>query len=143
MIYETDQGTLQLIDQMKPPARERLRQYLNRGYLSEITFYRHEFHDRDDIQSLKLEPHAKKDGIVVATAEMADGVLWRRGSLRVPGIVLPETLRIGAKGRLLEEVVDGAPFKGFVVTSLVQDGSGATGKLRICCTASKTGPILV
>ena len=145
MIYETDQGTLQLLNHLTADAATRLQHHLQQlahNKATTITFQAADFAGRTDIKQLKLERHETKSEVLVATATMADGVLWRRGSLRVPGVVLPETIRIGAKGKLLEEVVEGAPFNGFTVTSLVQDGSGKTGKLRICCTASRTGPIV-
>lgn len=145
MTYETDQGTLQILKHLTPVAAARLQDALTAASIGigGINFHAADFAGRQDIKQLKLEKHESKTNVLIATATMNDGVVWRRGSLRVPGVVLPEVVRIAAKGRPLEEIVEGAPFSGFIITGLVQDGSGSSAKLRIRCTAEKTGPIII
>lgn len=148
MIFETDQGTLQLISQMTKPGARRLASFLNRCQNlrasnptdSEI-FASVDFHGRDDIINMKLEYKIGKNKIL-STVQLRNGALWRRGQLRMPGVVLPATVMISLKGRLIEEIVEGSPFKGFEVTGGIQDG-GDAGSLRLRCTAEKTGPITV
>lgn len=150
MAYETDQGTLQLIGQLTRPGARRLAAFLTRcdglragDSIAIQTFTAVDFHGRDDIVDMKLERKVGPDAKILSTVRLRNGALWRRGQLRMPGVVLPDTIIMALKGRRIEEIVEGAPFTGFELTGGVQDGAGDTGSLRLRCTAERTGPIAV
>ena len=148
--FQTDQGTLQLLGRLDVSAARRLAAFLetcdalraNNPSASE-TFRSIDFVGRDDVVEMKLERRMGADRKILATVKLANGALWRRGQLRIPGIELPEAVRSSVAGRAIEEIVDNPPFRGFTVTGAVQDGSGGAGHLRLRCTAERVGDIVV
>jgi hypothetical protein len=148
--FVTDLGTIQLLAALDRSAAVRLERYLRicdalryGNPSASITFSGIEFVGRDDVVEMKLERTIGADRKILSTVKLSNGALWRRGQLRVPGAVLPEAIRNSLKGRMIEEIVGNPPFRGFEVTGAVQDGSGATGSLRLRCTAEKVAPIEV
>lgn len=86
---------------------------------------------------LEVDDRTLTTGRVISTIHFNGGILWRRGSLRIPGIELPATHMIAIKGRTIGDVVAGAPFPEFIVKNAVVDRSVNGNKLRIMCTGSE------
>jgi len=148
--FLTDLGTLQLITFLDRSAAIRLAAFLEEcdalrtnNPSAAITFTAVDFVGRPDVTEMKLDRKIGRDRKILSTVKLANGALWRRGQLRIPGVELPDTLRESVKGRLIEEIVGNPPFTGFEVNGAVQDGTGADGSLRIRCTAEKVAEIAV
>jgi len=86
---------------------------------------------------LEIDDRTVSTGRVISTIHFTGGILWRRGSLRIPGVDLPATQMIAIKGRAIGDVVAGAPFPEFIVKNAVVDRSANGNKLRIMCTGSE------
>lgn len=150
--YETDQGTLGLLADLDRDGVNRIKAFLDRcrrheGGVKEtlkVSLHPSNFRTRKDIESVQLERElGSGNRKIVATVDFTSGARWRRGSLRIPNTEIPQTIIIASKGRLIEELVGGAPITGFRITSAVHDRSKAGTTLRLCCTASRTGPIVI
>lgn len=87
--------------------------------------------------TLEIDEKTNTSGRIVATVSFSGGVLWRRGSLRVPGVTLPRALMLSIKGRRIGDVVEGAPFPDFTIRNAINDLSANGSKLRIRCTGDE------
>jgi len=135
----TDLGTVALIEEMADNGRRTVDEFLDRcqrGYGCTETFASWMFRGRPDLVSMELEydPKDKRKGRVLSTVQFTKA-LWRRGSLRIPGIELPQVVMLGIKGRRIGDVVEGSPFPDFIINHAVHDRHKATGSvtLRIRC----------
>lgn len=101
------------------------------------------FVGRNNIRTFKMEldAKAKENDKIVTTVEFASGIKWRRGSLRIPGAMLPTTAKVAIKGMRIGDIIEGAPFPDFVIKSAIQDSGPKGGNLRITCTGSEQIPI--
>lgn len=150
MTYYTDQGTLQLLTHLDRKKSEDLLMFLKNIQTKDRWMARRSFKisgdrfmGRDDITEMKLEEDENDNRKLVSTVTLKNGAIWRRGQLRIPGLVLPETIKNSLKGRMIEEIVENPPFRGFMVTGGVQDGKGSNTKLRLRCTAEKVSEIVI
>ena len=87
--------------------------------------------------TLELDEKTKAKNRIIATVVFTGGVLWRRGSLRIPNVVLPKAVMISIKGRRIGDIVQGAPFPDFIIRGAVHDQSVNGNKLRIRCTGDE------
>ena len=147
--FTTDVGTLRILETLTPGGRERLDDFLRRcdraSYDTSETFFSYDFHRRDVTRmSMERSISGKHPDRILTTIDFVSGARWRRGSLRMPGVVIPDSLKNALKGRMIEELVQGAPLEGYRIRQAVQDGSpsspGGT-KLRIRCDGEEQGII--
>ena len=148
MIYTTDAGTVRMLKDVNFTGRSKLLQFLEKGEKSfyegcKVVFSRFDFNQGLNIQQLDLEVTKKttEDGKLLATLQMTDDVLWRRGSLRIKNLNIPETVKKSLKGRTVEEVVAGTPFGDFIITSSIIDKRKNDSSLRLRCTGEEQQPI--
>ncbi|WP_298842945.1 hypothetical protein [uncultured Salinicola sp.] len=87
--------------------------------------------------TLEIDDKTITSGRIVATVAFSGGILWRRGSLRIPGVTLPKALMLSIKGRRIGDVVEGAPFPDFLIRNAIHDQSANGNKLRIRCTGDE------
>ena len=85
----------------------------------------------------ELHPQAISNNKVVVTVNFLSGILWRRGSLRIPNVTIPVATKTAIKGKTVGEVVDGAPFPEFIIRNVIEDKSANGNKLRIRCTGDE------
>jgi len=151
----TDTGSVEQLRDLNPTGQERLREYIRmisdsrRNHDGEIPagvgveFQRYHFNDGRAVQRLSIETTKKtgETGVLLTTMDMTDQVKWRRGSLRVKDIEIPETIKSSLKGRKVEEVVKGTPFGRFEITSVVIDKRSNGSSLRLCCTGKEQLPL--
>lgn len=144
IILTIDAGTQLLIDRLTLEATRRLRKYLiqqrrdiaNDNLISISFIFRTEdLEDWDPQTPVKghITFDREKDGVgkLIATVNIGDTLVWRRGSLRAINVIVPATMRVGLKGHKIEEVVAGTPFGEFVITSAVIDHNRNGSNLRI------------
>lgn len=141
----TDLGALRLLTSLNQGGRHQLQQFLGacgRGRLSNATFEGRMFDGWPDLRRVELDydPNDRRDGRVVATCTFAKAT-WRRGSLRIPGVEIPQTIMLGIKGRRIGEVVEGSPFPDFVISHAVHDRKKDGITLRIRCDGETLAPI--
>lgn len=143
----TDLGTIELIGHMTPAGRRTVDGFLDRcarGHGCSESFSAWMFEGKPDLMGMEWEydPDDRKKGRVVSTVQFRKA-LWRRGSLRIPDIELPQSLMLGIKGRRIGDVVDGSPFPDFTISHAVHDRHKATGSvtLRIRCDGENLAPI--
>lgn len=143
----TDLGTIELIGHMTPTGRRAVDGFLDRcarGRICSETFQSSMFEGVSDLLGMEWEydPEDRKKGRVVSTVQFRKA-LWRRGSLRITDIELPQVVMAGIKGRRIGDVVEGAPFPDFTISHAVHDRHKATGKvtLRIRCDGETLAPI--
>lgn len=141
----TDLGTLRLLSSLGPSGAPRLRRFVDdcaRGRGGSETFEGWMFDGWPDLRRVELDydPNDRRKGRVVATCTFAKAT-WRRGSLRIPGIELPQAIMLGIKGRRIGEVVEGSPFPDFVISHAVHDRKQGAVTLRIRCDGETLAPI--
>lgn len=146
--FETDLGSLGVIATMTRAGRNTLD-----GYLRDCDRFKWSagkqtqqwgciHFTRSDVLQMKMEfETGLRNTKIVTTIDFANGARWRRGSLRMPGIELPDTLMNAIKGRLIEELVEGSPIVGFRITHAIHDRSAKGVNLRVRCDGEKLGPI--
>lgn len=146
--FETDLGSLGVIATMTRAGRNMLDAYLrdcDRYSWStgkEIRQWHGIHFTRNDVLLMKMEHETgPKSTKIVTTIDFANGARWRRGSLRMTGIELPDTMMNSIKGHLIEELVANAPVVGFRITHAVHDRSAKGVTLRVRCDGEKLGPI--
>lgn len=146
--FETDLGSLDVMRSLTRSGRNILEYYLRncdrartamgkeRERWSSLHF------ERDDVVSMSME-HDTGAGRtkILTTIDFRSGARWGRGSLRMPGVDIPDTIMQAIRGRLIEELVEGSPVKGFRITHAVRDNSAKGVTLRVRCDGEKLGPI--
>lgn len=85
----------------------------------------------------ELHPQAVSNNKVVVTVNFLSGILWRRGSLRIPNVTIPVATKSAVKGKTVGEIVEGAPFPEFIIRNVIEDKSANGSKLRIRCTGDE------
>lgn len=89
---------------------------------------------RADVVSMRMERKwSAAHREIVTTIEFASGARWKRGTLSMPRATIPETVAVAVRGRLIEEVVHGAPVAGLRIRRAVQDHSAKGTTLRLAC----------
>ena len=148
MIYTTDAGTVRMLEDVNFTGRSKLIQFFERSDQlfyegKSVIFGRFDFNKGLNIQRLELEVTKKTsdDGKLLATLQMTDDVLWRRGSIRIKNLHIPEVVKKSLKGRAVEEVVAGTPFGDFIITSSITDKRKNDSSLRLRCTGEEQKPI--
>lgn len=86
---------------------------------------------------LELHPQAISNNKIVVTVNFISGIVWRRGSLRIPNVTLPQATKAAVKGKTVGEIVSGAPFPEYVIRNVIEDKSVNGNKLRIRCTGDE------
>lgn len=86
---------------------------------------------------LEMDEKSRESGKIIATVNFANGIVWRRGSLRIPGVDLPKTQMLSIKGKRIGDIVAGAPFPEFIIRNAIIDRSANGNKLRIRCTGDE------
>ena len=92
------------------------------------------------VQKIRMElekRNADGDFIILSTIDFGRGILWRRGSLRVANVTLPQSIKTAVKGKRIREVVEGMPVPDFTIRNIVEDKSATGSKLRIMCRESE------
>ncbi len=147
----TDNGTILLLQGLDVQSRESLLDLLQITANHRINDHR-TFHSYDFLgmmhapQEMKIEADSKTRDTckLVSTSQFRNGIKWRRGSLRIPGAEIPESVRLVAKGMRLGDVVEGTPFGDYIITSIIRDSrnNGTSHNMRIRCTGEKQVPIM-
>ena len=87
--------------------------------------------------TLEIDDKTLSSGRIIATVAFTGGILWRRGSLRIPNVTLPKAVMLSIKGKRIGDVVEGAPFPDFTIRNAIHDQSVNGNKLRIRCTGDE------
>lgn len=144
--YTTDAGTASILDHLDDHQVDELEEILTsfdrylKGFLGGTSSrsIKSEIHFGDHVaKSIRFEIDKKKAEKIISTVTFRNGILWRRGSLRIPNVELPRTLMVSIKGKRIGDVVEGAPFPDFIIRNAIQDKSANGTKLRIRCTGDE------
>ena len=118
--FETDAGTLQLLESLTSAGRCILHGYLRQcdaqampgSFPLDVTLDGIHF-TRRDVRRMKLVRRSRGPirGIV-ATTDFVDGGSWRDGRLRIASVDAPHAALVAMVGRMIEEVVEAPPVRG-------------------------------
>ena len=118
--FETDAGTLQLLESLTPAGRCVLHGYLRQcdaqrmpgSFPLDATLDGIHF-TRRDVRRMKLvwrsRGHLRS---IVATTDFVDGGSWKDGRLRIANVDAPHVALVAMIGRTIEQVVDTPPVQG-------------------------------
>lgn len=79
-----------------------------------------------------------REGRIQAEITLAAGVVWKRGSLVIRNMTLPDTLRQAARGRRLRDLVDHPWLEGLTAASASQSDGGSGSTTTIATLAEAT-----
>lgn len=144
--FVTDLGTLELLANMTQDGADKLEAFLktcDKGYQNRITISGFLFENQPKLRWMEMEynPNDRRKGRVLTSVFFQHDAIWRRGSLRIKGIELPQTLMTGIKGRRIGDLVENAPFPDFIISHAIHDRKAGEVTLRIRSSGETLAPI--
>lgn len=137
----TDIGTAFIIDHLTPSGKAQVKHLIEQILSYRITsgnIQGNVFAKNLGVKKITFSVENKgKSDFLLATVDFGQGVLWRRGSLRLVNVTIPESAKTAFKGKKIAQIVEGTPFPDFTVKNIVEDKSVKGSKLRIMCKESE------
>jgi len=149
----TDAGTAWILQQILPEGKGELQKIIDEFKYAiahpqygkrNLTIQGSCFPPDLKVKKIKMDLEQKTpehDPFILATVDFGKGVRWRRGSLRIANVTIPESLKIAIKGKRVRDIVEGAPFPDFTIRNIIEDKSFKGNTLRIMCNESAKVPI--